>query len=137
MVICEEPSFIGGLNCFKSYNAEIYGVEVKDDGIDTEALEEVLKTHDNIKVLYTIATFQNPSGITMSLEKRKEVLELAEKYNFVIFEDNPYGELRFSGQPVPTIKSLDKYGRVVYFGSFSKILSPGIESDSQPLRKSL
>lgn len=125
-VICEEPSFIGGLNCFKSYNAEIYGVKVKDDGIDTEALEEVLKTHDNIKVLYTIATFQNPSGITMSLEKRKEVLELAEKYNFVIFEDNPYGELRFSGQPVPTIKSLDKYGRVVYFGSFSKILSPGI-----------
>ena len=76
--------------------------------------------------MYTIATFQNPSGITMSLEKRKEILELAEKYNFVIFEDNPYGELRFSGQPVPTIKSLDKYGRVVYFGSFSKILSPGI-----------
>lgn len=125
-VICEEPSFIGGLNCFRSYNAEICGVEIENDGINVEKLEEVLKTHNNVKILYTIATFQNPSGITMSLEKRKRVLELAEKYDFVIFEDNPYGELRFSGEPVPTIKSLDQNGRVVYFGSFSKILSPGL-----------
>lgn len=125
-VICEEPSFIGGLNCFRSYNAELYGVEVEDDGINTEMLEEILKQHNNIKILYTIATFQNPSGITMSLEKRKKLLELAEKYDFMIFEDNPYGELRFSGEPVPTIKSLDKNDRVVYFGSFSKILSPGM-----------
>ncbi len=125
-VICEEPSFIGGLNCFRSYNAELYGVDVEDDGINIEKLEEVLKRHKNIKILYTIATFQNPSGITMSKEKRLKVLELAEKYDFIIFEDNPYGELRFSGEPVPTIKSLDKTGRVVYFGSFSKILSPGM-----------
>lgn len=125
-VICEEPSFIGGLNCFRSYNAEIYGVPVESDGIDTDRLEEILKAHDNIKILYTIATFQNPSGITMSYEKRKRVLELAEKYNIIVFEDNPYGELRFSGEPVPTLKSMDKSGRVVYFGSFSKILSPGM-----------
>ncbi len=125
-VICEEPSFIGGLNCFRSYNAELIGVEVQSDGINTDKLEEILKTHNNIKILYTIATFQNPSGITISLEKRKKVLELAEKYDFMIFEDNPYGELRFSGEPVPTLKSLDKTGRVVYFGSFSKILSPGM-----------
>lgn len=125
-VICEEPSFIGGLNCFRSYNAELYGVDVEDDGLNIEKLEEILKLHNNIKILYTIATFQNPSGITMSLEKRKKVLELAEKYDFIIFEDNPYGELRFSGEPVPTIKSLDKSDRVVYFGSFSKILSPGM-----------
>ena len=125
-VICEEPTFIGGLNCFRSYNADIYGVDVDSDGLNTDMLEEILKANNNIKVLYTIATFQNPSGITMSLEKRKKVLELAEKYDIIIFEDNPYGELRFSGEPVPTLKSLDKNGRVVYFGSFSKILSPGL-----------
>lgn len=125
-VICEQPSFVGGLNCFKSYNADIYGVDVEDDGINIEELENILKANSNIKVLYTIATFQNPSGITMSLEKRKKVLELAEKYDFVVFEDNPYGELRFSGEPVPTLKALDKDNRVIYFGSFSKILSPGM-----------
>lgn len=125
-IICEEPSFIGGLNCFRSYNAELFGVEVENDGLNTDKLEELLKNNSNIKILYTIATFQNPSGITMSLEKRKKVLELADKYDIIVFEDNPYGELRFSGKPVPTLKSLDKSNRVVYFGSFSKILSPGL-----------
>lgn len=125
-VICEEPSFIGGLNCFRSYNAELYGVPVLSDGIDTEKLEEVLKKHSNVKLLYTISTFQNPSGITISLEKRKRILELAEKYDFLIYEDNPYGELRFSGEEIPTLKSLDENGRVIYFGSFSKILAPGM-----------
>ncbi|MEE1049313.1 MAG: PLP-dependent aminotransferase family protein [Clostridia bacterium] len=125
-IICEEPSFIGGLNCFRSYNAELFGVEVENDGLNTDKLEELLKNNSNIKILYTIATFQNPSGITMSLEKRKKVLELADKYDIIVFEDNPYGELRFSGEPVPTLKSLDKSNRVVYFGSFSKILSPGL-----------
>lgn len=125
-VICEEPSFIGGLNCFRSYNAKIYGVEMEDDGMSIDKAEKLLKENDNIKIIYTIATFQNPSGITMSLEKRKKLLALAEKYDVIIFEDNPYGELRFAGESVPTIKSLDKSGRVVYFGSFSKILSPGM-----------
>lgn len=125
-VICEEPSFIGGLNCFRSYNAQLYGVPVLSDGIDTEKLEETLKEHKNVKLLYTISTFQNPSGITISLEKRKKILELAEKYDFLIYEDNPYGELRFSGEEIPTFKSLDKNDRVIYFGSFSKILAPGM-----------
>lgn len=125
-VVCEEPSFIGGLNAYRSNNAEIYGVPVESDGLNTDKLEELLKQHSNIKILYTIATFQNPSGITMSLEKRKKVLELAEKYDFIIFEDNPYGELRFAGEDVPTMKYMDTAGRVVYFGSFSKILSPGM-----------
>lgn len=125
-VICEEPSFIGGLNSYRVNNAEIYGVPVQPDGLDTDKLEELLKEHSDVKILYTIATFQNPSGITMSLEKRKKVLELAETYDFIIFEDNPYGELRFAGEEVPTLKSMDKNGRVVYLGSFSKILSPGL-----------
>ncbi len=125
-VVCELPSFIGGLNSFRSYNAELYGVTVKSDGIDMEELEELCKAHPNIKVIYTIATFQNPSGITMSLENRKKLLELANKYDFIIFEDNPYGELRFDGEDVRTMKSMDTNGRVVYLGSFSKILSPGL-----------
>lgn len=125
-IICEEPSFIGGLNCFRSFNAELYGVPVLSDGIDTDKLEETLKAHPNVKLLYTISTFQNPSGITISLEKRRKILELAEKYDFLIYEDNPYGELRFSGEEVPTFKSMDKDGRVIYFGSFSKILAPGM-----------
>jgi len=125
-VVCEEPSFIGGLNAYRSNNAELYGVPVESDGINTEKLEELLKTHENIKILYTIATFQNPSGITMSLEKRKKILELASKYDFIIFEDNPYGDLRFTGEEIPTMKSMDKEGRVVYLGSFSKILAPGL-----------
>lgn len=125
-VLCEEPSFIGGLNSFRVNNAEIYGVPVEQDGLDLAKLEEALIAHPNIKILYTIATFQNPSGITMSLEKRKKLLELAETYDFIIFEDNPYGELRFAGEEIPTIKSMDRNGRVVYLGSFSKILSPGL-----------
>ncbi len=125
-IICEEPSFIGGLNCFRSFNAELYGVPVLSDGIDTEKLEETLKAHPNVKLLYTISTFQNPSGITISLKKRKKILELAEKYDFLIYEDNPYGELRFSGEEVATFKSMDKDGRVIYFGSFSKVLAPGM-----------
>ena len=125
-VVCEEPSFIGGLNCFRSFNAELFGVPVISDGLDTERLEELLKAHKNIKLLYTISTFQNPSGITITEEKRKKILELADKYDFLIYEDNPYGELRFKGDDVPTLKSMDKSGRVIYFGSFSKILSPGM-----------
>ncbi len=125
-VCCELPSFIGGLNCFRSYEAELFGVPLLEDGIDIDAFENLLKEHRNIKILYSIATFQNPSGITASYENRKKILELAEKYDFLIFEDNPYGELRFSGEDVPTMKSMDTNGRVIYFGSFSKILSPGL-----------
>ena len=77
-------------------------------------------------MIYTIPTFQNPTGTTMSLEKRKRMLSIASKYDVLILEDNPYGDLRFSGEDVPTLKSLDTEGRVIYAGSFSKILSPGM-----------
>ncbi len=125
-VICEAPSFIGSLNCFRSYNAHLCGVEVEADGINTEKLEEALKTEKNVRFIYTIPNFQNPSGVTMSLEKRKKVYELAKKYNVLILEDNPYGDLRVSGEHLPSIKSFDEDGIVIYGGSFSKILSPGI-----------
>ncbi len=125
-VICEDPSFIGALNAFRTYNTHLCGVPVEEDGINVEALEEALKTEKNVKLLYLIPTFQNPTGVCMSLEKRKKVYELACKYNVVILEDNPYGELRFAGEDIPTIKSMDTEGRVVYCGSFSKVLSPGM-----------
>ena len=124
-VVVENPSFIGTLNSLRSYEAELVGVKVQSDGMDTDELEEVLKNND-IKLIYTIPTFQNPSGVTMSLEKRKQILELANKYDVMIIEDNPYGDLRFAGEDVPTIKSMDTEGRVIYVGSFSKILSPGL-----------
>ena len=94
--------------------------------MNTDELEKVLKENENVKFLYTIPTFQNPSGVTMSLVKRKHLIELANKYDILILEDNPYGDLRFSGENVPTLKSLDTEGRVIYVGSFSKILSPGM-----------
>lgn len=124
-VVVEAPTFVGTLNSLRFYRADLIGVPLSDDGMDTDELENVLKNND-IKLIYTIPTFQNPSGITMSLEKRKKLLELAKKYDVIILEDNPYGDLRFDGDDVPTIKSLDTDGRVIYVGSFSKILSPGM-----------
>lgn len=125
-VICENPSFIGALNAFRSIGAVPVGVPLEDDGINLEILEETLKSHSRVKFMYLIPTFQNPAGITTSLEKRKAVYELARKYDVMILEDNPYGELRFAGEDVPTYKSMDTDGRVMYCGSFSKILSAGM-----------
>lgn len=125
-VICENPSFIGATNAFRSYNVNLVGVELEKDGINIEKLEQALKTEKNVKILYLIPTFQNPMGITTSLEKRKAVYALAKKYGVMIIEDNPYGDLRFEGEEVPTIKSMDTDGLVIYCGSFSKILSSGI-----------
>lgn len=125
-VICENPSFIGALNAFRSYNTKLVGVDLEDDGMNIEALENALKANPKTKIIYVIPTFQNPAGITTSLAKRKAILELAEKYDCTILEDNPYGELRFAGEDVPTIKSLDTNGRVLYCSSFSKILSAGM-----------
>ena len=125
-VLCEAPSFVGALNTFRSYHCKLVGVEMEEDGINVSKLEEALKTHPNIKFMYLIPNFQNPSGVTMSLEKRKQVLELSKRYNVPVVEDNPYGDLRFAGEAVPAIKSMDDSGNVIYVGSFSKVLSPGL-----------
>ncbi len=125
-VIAENPSFIGALNAFRSLGAKIKGVTLQDDGIDIKELEQTLRENPDAKLLYVIPTFQNPAGLTTSLEKRKEIYRLAQKYDVVILEDNPYGELRFAGEDLPTIKKLDTDGRVLYCGSFSKVLSAGM-----------
>ena len=125
-VICECPSFIGSLNCFRSYGCKLAGVPVEADGMNIEKLEEAIKNATNPRFIYTIPNFQNPSGATMSLAKRKAVYELAKKYGLLILEDNPYGDLRVSGEDIPSIKSFDEDGIVIYAGSFSKLLAPGI-----------
>lgn len=125
-VICETPSFIGSLNCFRSYNAKLCGVPIDSDGMNIGKLEEALKNNKNAKFIYTIPNFQNPSGATMSLEKRKALYSLAKQYGVLILEDNPYGDLRVAGEDIPNIKSFDEDGIVIYSGSFSKILSPGL-----------
>ena len=126
VVICENPSFIGALNAYRSNGAKLVGVPLDDDGIDTSLLEKALKENPNAKLIYTIPTFHNPAGITTTLERRRELYNLAKKYGVLILEDNPYGELRFKGEEIPTLKSMDEDGIVIYCGSFSKVLSAGM-----------
>lgn len=125
-VIVEQPSFIGAMNAFRSYGAHLVGIPVENDGMNLDALEIALKGNSNVRFIYTIPTFQNPMGVTMSIEKRKKLYEIAKRYGVLILEDNPYGELTFDGKKMPTIKSMDTDGIVMYSGSFSKILAPGL-----------
>ena len=126
VVLCEAPSFVGALNAFRSVGARLVGVPLQSDGIDVEALEAAMKANPNAKFLYTIPNFQNPAGITMSMDKRRRVYALAREYGILVAEDNPYGDLRYSGKDLPSIKSLDEEGVVMYTGTFSKVISPGL-----------
>ena len=125
-VICEEPSFIGSLNCFRSHGCKLAGVPIDSDGMNMQALARAIHENPDAKFIYTIPNFQNPGGTTMSLEKRREMYRLALENDLVILEDNPYGNLRVTGEDIPPIKSLDTEGIVFYARSFSKILAPGI-----------
>ncbi len=125
-VIAEDPSFIGSLNCFRSLGAKLKGVPIEPDGMDISALAEALEHTPNVRFIYTIPNFQNPSGVTMSLEKRHALYDLAKKHGVMIVEDNPYGDLRYEGDNLPNIKSFDEEGIVIYSGSFSKVIAPGL-----------
>lgn len=126
VVITENPSFIGALNAFRSYGARLAGVPIDNEGMSVDCVEEILKREKNVKLIYTIPTFQNPTGVTMSMERRRRLLELAARYDVVLLEDSPYFELGFSGEIVPPIKTMDTDGCVLYVGSYSKIIAPGI-----------
>ncbi|HIT08252.1 MAG TPA: PLP-dependent aminotransferase family protein [Candidatus Merdivicinus faecavium] len=126
VIVSENPAFIGALNTFRSYAAVLKGVDVLEDGMDLDALEAAFRDNKNVKMLYTIPSFQNPLGTCTSLEKRRAIYDLCVKYGVVILEDNPYGELRFDGEDIPTIKSMDTEGIVIYCGSMSKVMSAGI-----------
>ncbi len=126
VIICEAPTFIGSLNAFRSYNTKLVGIPMENDGMDLNALEDALKANDNVRFIYCIPNFQNPSGIVTSLEKRIGIYALAKKYDVMVLEDNPYGETRYDGEEIPTIKSMDTDCRVIYAGTFSKVVSPGL-----------
>lgn len=124
-VLVEQPTYLCALDVFRSYGANFVSVEMDEDGMKMDALEEALKANPNTKLIYTVPNFQNPTGRTMTEERRKQLAELAEKYDVYVLEDNPYGEIRFAGQHVPAVKSFDKSGHVLYMSTFSKTLAPG------------
>lgn len=125
IVICESPSYLGALNAFKSYQPKFVEIPTDNDGMIMEELEKALQEHDNVKFIYVIPDFQNPSGRTWPVERRKKFMEIINKYQIPVAEDNPYGELRFEGEISPSLKSMDTEGLVVFLGTFSKILCPG------------
>ncbi|MDE7040927.1 MAG: PLP-dependent aminotransferase family protein [Limosilactobacillus sp.] len=124
-VLVEQPTYLCALDVFRSYGANFASVEMDEDGMKMDALEKALKANPNTKLIYTVPNFQNPTGRTMTEERRKQLAELAEKYDVYVLEDNPYGEIRFAGEHVPAVKSFDKAGHVLYMSTFSKTLAPG------------
>ncbi len=126
MIFVESPTYLGALNAFLAYDPIYVEIPLQNDGLDTDKLEELLKSGMKPKFLYTIPDFQNPSGITMSLEKRKKLISLANEYDLVIIEDSPYAELCFTGEQIKPIKSMDTEGRVIYLGTYSKTFTPGL-----------
>ena len=130
VVICEAPSYPGAIPVFCSYEADVVQIECDEDGMRIDELESALERLDEEgrapKFVYSVPTFQNPAGVTMSLHRRRRLVELARTREMLIVEDNPYGLLRFGGEPLPPLYQLDGGDYVIYVGTFSKILSPGI-----------
>jgi len=130
VVYVEAPSYIGAIQAFGAFQAHMVPIAMDDEGMRVDILESRIKTLSvpgkQAKMIYTVPSFQNPTGVTMSLERRLQLLEISTKYNIPIVEDAPYHQLRFEGDPIPPIASLDSNGRVVYLETFSKILSPGL-----------
>lgn len=123
------PSYLGGINAFRSYEANLIGVPLDKEGIQMDLLEEKIKTlikqEMSMKFIYTVPTFQNPAGTVMPESRRKKLIDIAHDYDLIIVEDDPYGKLRYDGPSVKPIKAFDDEGRVIYMSTFSKILAPG------------
>ncbi|MDD2206358.1 MAG: PLP-dependent aminotransferase family protein [Aminobacterium sp.] len=126
VVLCESPTYLGALSAFNGYNPRYVEVETDDYGMVPEALEEALTREKRAKAIYVIPDFQNPTGKTWTVERRKAFMDVISRYDIVVIEDNPYGELRFKGEVPPSLKSFDKEGKVVLLGTFSKIFCPGM-----------
>lgn len=125
VIICESPTYLAAIKAFKTYMPTIKEVPMDEEGMIMEELEKVLMNNPNAKFIYTIPDFQNPTGRTMSLDRRKKLVEIANKFDLPIIEDNPYGEVRFVGEKLPPVKHFDTEGRVIYLSTFSKIFCPG------------
>ncbi len=126
VVLCESPSYLGAISAWNVMRPRWVEVATDDDGMDPASLDEKLRAHPNAKAIYVIPNFQNPSGRTWSLERRRRFMDLVERHDVWVVEDNPYGELRFEGTPIPSLKSLDRKGRVIALGTFSKVFCPGL-----------
>ncbi|SES97756.1 2-aminoadipate transaminase [Natronincola peptidivorans] len=124
-IICEKPTYMAAINAFKPFYPDFLEVEMDEEGIVIEELEKLVKENPDVKFIYTIPDYQNPTGITMSLERRKQMIDIANRYDVLIIEDNPYSEISFAGEPLPPIKSFDTEGRVIYLSTFSKLVCPG------------
>ncbi len=124
VVLVENPTFLGASELFRAYGARIVGIDTDDDGMRMDSLESALVSESNVKFIYTIPTFQNPTGTTMPLDRRQSLVELARRHNVAVLEDDPYVELRYAGDHVPALASLDS--NVIYLGTFSKTIAPGI-----------
>ena len=140
IVLCESPTYLAAISAFKAYGCDFIEIPTDEDGMVMDILEDVLSNTPHIKLIYVIPTFQNPTGKTWSLERRRKLAELSAKYGVAVIEDNPYGELRFEGESLPSIKSFDEAGNVLCTGSFSKIFCPGfrigwIAGDKDIIRK--
>lgn len=126
VILCESPTYLGAIDAFNFYNPKFVEILTDKDGMDMEDLESTLKSQDNVKFIYVIPDFQNPSGRTWSIERRKKLIELANKYDVIVIEDSPYGELSFEGEISPSVMHYDTEGRVIFLGTFSKIFCPGM-----------
>lgn len=126
VVLCESPSYLGALNAFNAYQPKFVEVPTDNGGLLPEELDKILETTPNCKFIYVIPDFQNPTGRTWSMERRKAFMEVVNKHNLPVVEDNPYGELRYEGKILPSLKSLDTKGLVMFLGTFSKIFCPGL-----------
>lgn len=140
VVACESPTYLAAITAFRAYGCDFAEVSTDDDGMVMEDLERILETRDRVKMIYMIPDFQNPSGRTWSLERRKGLAGLAAKYQVAVVEDNPYGELRFEGEFLPSVKSFDSDGCVLTTGTFSKTFCPGyrvawVSGDKDIIRK--
>jgi 2-aminoadipate transaminase len=130
VVVAEAPTYPGAVPVFVSYQADVVQIEMDDDGMRIDVLRAELERLDREgrkpKFIYTVPSFQNPAGVTLSLERRRELVRIAHERELLVLEDNPYGLLRYEGEPLPTLYSLDRGNFVIYLGTFSKILSPGL-----------
>jgi DNA-binding transcriptional MocR family regulator len=125
LVVLEEPSYFGAMQVFRAAGARLVGVPTDADGMRVDLLESILE-HRRPKLIYTLPTFQNPSGAVLSLERRRRLIELAARWQVPVLEDDPYSDLRYDGEPLPSLKALDVTGGVLYLSTFSKVLFPGL-----------
>lgn len=126
IVLCESPTYLAAISALKAYGPEFIAVPTDENGMIIEELEKILAAQNKIKVIYIIPDFQNPTGITWSLERRLAFMKLVNKYKIPVIEDNPYGELRFENHILPSLKSMDTEGLVIFTSTFSKTFCPGL-----------